>query len=226
MVMLAMIFFLALRSRGARALSFRGYHAFSLLSLAAIYGYVLLFDPWQMTPQNTRMLVPLYAHLLFWSIVAWREALRFDGRAGTATRTLCAAGVLSLLKIPAIVAVLGGAAPRTGSAWEPLRLTTRLDGNDDWRTALDRALVPLRRERGTRLEVAFVEVPTDEYLKFWVAPFLYDARTVAGDGTLLAAADVVVAPEGARIPSFVRRERIVLPGGLVRDILTRERQSP
>ena len=169
------------------------------------------------------MLVPLYAHLLFWAIVAWRDASRLDLRVGTATRIVCAVGVLSLLKIHAIVAVLGGATPRTGTSWEPLHLTTRLDGQDDWRTAVGGALLPLRKERATRLNVVFVDVPKEEYFKFWVAPFLYDARTLSGVETSLTAADVVVVPAGAQIPSFVRRERLQLPGGIARDILVRER---
>jgi hypothetical protein len=222
-VLLAVIFAVVLRKRGVRGLSFRGYHVFSLVSLAAIYGYVLLFRPFQVTAENTRMLVPLYAHLLFWAIVAWRDASQLDGRVSTATRIVCAVGVLSLLKVHAIVAVLGGATPRTGALWEPLHLTTRLDGQDDWRTAVGGALLPLRNERATRLNVVFVDVPKEEYLKFWVAPFLYDARTLSGGGTSLTAADVVVVPAEAQIPSFVRRERLQLPGGIVRDVLVRER---
>src|SRR6185369_774658 len=44
-VLLAAVFSIVLAKRGLRGLSYRGYHVFSLVSLGAIYGYVLLLDP-------------------------------------------------------------------------------------------------------------------------------------------------------------------------------------
>ena len=131
---------------------------------------------------------------------------------GAATRIVCAVGVLSLLKVHAIAAVLGGATPRTGASWEPLHLTTRLDSQDDWRTAVGTALLPLRKERATRLNVVFVDVPKEEYLKFWVAPFLYDARTRSTDGISLTSADIVVVPAGAADTFLCSARAAAAPG--------------
>jgi hypothetical protein len=222
-VLLAAVFSIVLAKRGLRGLSYRGYHVFSLVSLGAIYGYVLLLDPWQATPENTRVLVPLYAHLLVWAILAWRDASRLEGRIGMVALVVCAAGTLSLLKITAIVAVLGVTPPRTGAAWEPLRLPSGIEKREDWRSALERALAPTRESHASRLEVVFIDIPREEYLKFWVPAFLYDTRRQAGVDTSLPGADVVVAPADTEIPTLARRERLRLPGGIVRDVLVRER---
>jgi hypothetical protein len=220
LVCLAGVFTLAAAQRGIRSLSFRSFHVFSAVSLAAIYGYVLLADPWHTTPGNTRALVPLFAHVLVWTIPAWRDASRLGGRAGRAARVLAALAMLSMLKLPAIAGVLGGeTGRRSSSAWEPLRLPSAGASQRDWRTALEAALGPLRARHGGPLRVAFVDVPRREYLKLWVAAFLYDERQVVGGGDALPPVDAVVAPEGFEAPGFVRRARLRISSDATRDLL-------
>jgi hypothetical protein len=218
---LAAVFVLAAARRGVRSLSFRSFHVFSGVSLAAIYGYLLLTDPWHNTPGNTRALVPLFAHVLFWTILGWRDASRLGGRAGPAARALAAVAMLSLLKLPAIAAALGGKPPAShAGAWEPLRLPG-IGGPAarDWRADLEAALEPLRARRRGPLRVAFVGVPRGEYLKFWVAAFLYDERRVVGGGGPPPPVDAIVAPEGFAAPGFARRARLRVSSDATRDLL-------
>lgn len=226
LVCLAVVFATVVATRGLRGLSFRSYHIFSLLSLGGIYTYVLFFDPWQSTPGNTRVLVPLYAHVLFWAVLAWRDAARLAGGYRAAARAITALGILSLLKFQAIAGVLGGATPRTSASWEPLHLATSLSSRDDWRATLNRALQKQRAGRGASLRVAFVGVPRPEYLKFWVAAFLYDERRAINPGDPTPAADLVVAPAGFQAPGWVLRIRLRLPEGIVRDVLEPELGAP
>ena len=216
---LAVVFGAVLLVRGRRGLSFRSYHVFSLASLGALYGYILLFDPWNATPENSRALVPIFAHILFWTILAWRDTAQLPRSLHRAGRIIAALGMLSMLKVHAIAAVLAGASPQTGVSWEPLHLATSLSAAEDWRTALDRAVRQRRAVQGGSLRVAFVGVPQFEYVKFWVAPFLYDERRSLAPGERLPAADFVVGPESLQAPGGVLRERLRLPGGIVRDVL-------
>ncbi len=220
---LAIVFAVAAAQRGLRGLSFRSYHVFSLISLAAIYLYIVIFDPWHATPGNTRALVPLFVHLLFWAILGWREASRLGGRAGKATRILAALGILSMLKLPAIAAALGGTPRRGGDAWEPLHLTTRVAAREDWRAVLGRTLAPLRAAGNTPLRVVFVGVPRSEYLKYWVAPFLYDQRRTLAAAEPIPAADLLIAPAEWPASGWLPRQRLRLPGGLAREVLFAER---
>ena len=220
LVCLAGVFALVAARRGVRGLSFRSFHVFSGVSLAAIYGYVLVADPWHNTPGNTRALVPLFAHVLVWTILAWHDASRLGGRAGRAARVLAAVAMLSMLKLPAIAGVLGSEPPRrSADAWEPLRLPIGGPSQRDWRTALEAALEPLRARRGGPLRVAVVDVPRGEYLKLWVAAFLYDERQVVAGGAALPPVDVIVAPEGFEAPGFVRRARLRVSSEATRDLL-------
>ena len=81
----------------------------------------------------------------------------------------------------------------------------------------------MRSARAAPLTVAFIALDREEYGKFWVAPFLYDRRIRSADATSLPDADLAVAAPDTRIPSFVRREQLHLGGGIVRDVLVRER---
>jgi hypothetical protein len=219
LVALAAIFALALAQRGTRGLSFRGLHAFSAVSLAAIYGYVLGADPWHTTPGNTRALVPLFAHVLVLCLLGWREAARLEGRARPAARVLAALAMLSMLKLPAILGVLAGPAPHRSDAWEPLRLPAAGRGARAWQSELEDVLAPLRARREASLRVLLVDVPRSEYLKIWVAAFLYDERHVATSGSTLPLADVIVAPEGFEAPGFARHARLHVDPGTTRDVL-------
>ena len=224
LVCLAAVFATVLARRGLRGISFRGYHLFSFLSLAAIYAYVLYFDPWQRTPGNTRALVPLYAHVLVWAVLAWRDASRLAGGYGVVARALTALAVLSLLKFQAIAGVLGGATPRTGVSWEPLHLATSLASPEDWCAAVARVRQERRTARGAALiRVTFVDVPRPEYLKFWVAALLYDERHCTAAGEPLPPADIVIAPQGFHAAGWVVRERLRLPEGIRRDVLQPDR---
>ncbi len=222
-VCLAAVFATVLARRGLRGTSFRGYHLFSFISLAAIYAYVLCFDPWQRTPGNTRALVPLYAHVLVWAVLAWRDASRLADGYGVAARALTALAVLSLLKFQAIAGVLGGATPPTGASWEPLHLATSFASPEDWRAAVARIRQERQAAQGAALRVTFVDVPRAEYLKFWVAMFLYDERHCTAAGEPLWPSDIIIAPQGFQAAGWVVRERLRLPEGIRRDVLQPER---
>ena len=56
----------------------------------------------------------------------------------------------------------------------------------------------------------------------WVAPFLYDRRSVIVTSEPLPEADVLVAPEGSEAQGWVLRKRLRLPDGVVRDVLARD----
>lgn len=103
-----------------------------------------------------------------------------------------------MLKVHAIAVVLTGAPPQTGASWEPLRLATSLSAAEDWRTALDRAVGHRRAVHERSLRVAFVGGPQSEYVKFWVAPFLYDDRGSLAPGEPLPVEDLVVGRENAQ----------------------------
>ena len=212
-------------TRAARGLSFRSYHIFSLVSLAVIYGYILLLDPWYSTPGNTRALVPLFAHLLFWAVLAWRDAARIAGRSRVAARTLAGLAILSMLKLTAIVAVLGGTPVAPGTYWEPLHLAKSLAPREDWRAALRRVIEPLRAAKGALLEVAFVGLSRPEYVKLWVAPFLYDNRVRVGGDEIPPAADVLIVAEGTRFPKWTLAARLQIDRALAREILLPEPDS-
>lgn len=47
---------------------------FSLLSLGIIYGYIILFDPWEYTPGNSRMGVVLLSHIFIWASLFFKES--------------------------------------------------------------------------------------------------------------------------------------------------------
>jgi len=220
LVVLAGIFALAAAQRGVRGLSFRGFHVFSAVSLAGIYGYVLVADPWHTTPGNTRALVPLFAHVLVWSILGWHEAARLRGPARPAGRVLAALSMLSMLKLSAIAGVLGGPDPRrTADDWEPLRLPRSARAEPGWEATLEAALGPLRARRAAPLRVVLVDVSRREYLKLWVAAFLYDERRVVAADAPLPPADVLVAPEGFEAPGLVRRARLRVSSDTTRDVL-------
>jgi hypothetical protein len=222
LVCLAAVFGAVLATRGPSGLSCRGYHVFSLLSLGAIYGYVLLFDPWQTTPGNARVLLPLYAHILVWAVLAWRDAALLTGRLRAAARLLATIGILSMLELHSIAGFVSKAVLRTAISPTPGPPAAGVSSRDDWDAALARTLRQLRRGRQAPLRVIFVGVRHEEYRTFWVAPLLYDQRTVVAQDTPLPAADLLVAPEGFGASGWVFRERLRLPEGIVRDLLEPE----
>jgi hypothetical protein len=212
-------------TRAARGLSFRSYHIFSLVSLAALYGYILLFDPWYATPGNTRALVPLFAHLLFWGVLAWRDAARVSGRIRLASRALAAVAILSMLKLTAIAGVLVGTSETRATSWEPLHLASSLAPREDWRAALRRVTEPRRAAKGAPLEIAFVGLTRPEYVKLWVAPFLYDSRARVGADQIPPTADVLIVAEGTRFPKWKSVARLQINRAEAREILLPESGS-
>jgi hypothetical protein len=225
MVCLAIVFGAALAARGRRGLSLPSYHVFSLVSLAAIYGYILLFDPWRTTPGNARAMAPLYAHLLFWAVLAWRDASLLPGRARVAGRLIASIGILTMLKIHGIAGFAGPTALRAALSRAPIEPRSGAAAREAWRAALARALGELRDGRRGPLRVGFVDIPRREYVNVWVAPFLYDRRTAVAADEPLPAADVLLAPAGYEAGGWALRERLRLPDGLVRDVLGPARRA-
>lgn len=53
------------------------YHIFSIVSLALIYLYFVLKDPWEHTPLNSRIIFPFLFQIPFWFLIFYREIIRF-----------------------------------------------------------------------------------------------------------------------------------------------------
>jgi hypothetical protein len=186
-ITLALAFATLIAAGGRAALSLTWYHRFSLISLPVIYAHTVIFDPY--SPDNPRPLVPLYAHLLGWAILACRDTLQLmlrfpDSRQSSPAAWVAGgfalAGIVTLLTVTAISASLLGTPSPTKGKWEPVRLITSVERRVDYRDTLEHALRDRRARSATGLRVAFVGIDRWEYLKFWVAPFLYDQRS-SGD---------------------------------------------
>jgi hypothetical protein len=199
--------------------TFGRYYVFTLVSLATIYAYVLLCDPWHETPGNPRVLLPLFAHVIALGALAWSDASALDGPWRRAALTLLVIGFVSMMRFDAVGKVVCGGAPRQGEGWEPTRLATSLSAREDWRRALDEVRRALAVPGADGLAVAFVDIPHEEYLKYWVGPLLYDRRTRVSRGKAPPPADLVVAPAGAHFDGWRVRERVTLRPDIVRDLL-------
>jgi hypothetical protein len=51
---------------------------FSLASLAIIYFYIILFNPYEYTPANPRMIIPLLSHLFIWTALFFKESFNYQ----------------------------------------------------------------------------------------------------------------------------------------------------
>jgi hypothetical protein len=73
------------------------FRPFSLLSLGIIYTLIILFNPWEATFANQRMVIPLLAHAFIWAGLLFRDTLHYAARARILSRAVLIAGmVLSL----------------------------------------------------------------------------------------------------------------------------------
>jgi len=50
---------------------------FSLTSTAMLYLYIILFNPYEYTPGNPRMIIPLVSHLFIWVILFFKESFSY-----------------------------------------------------------------------------------------------------------------------------------------------------
>lgn len=57
-----------------RAAFCTAFHRFSLLSLALLYGYILIKAPWQLTPGNPRIAYTFFLHVPIWTLALWYQA--------------------------------------------------------------------------------------------------------------------------------------------------------
>jgi hypothetical protein len=80
----------------------RGLWPFSIVSLAIVYSLILLLDPWQATPGNSRMAIPAIEHAYVWAAVFFA----ISAHAGTFEKIFTRAIL--------VVALVASAYPRPG----------------------------------------------------------------------------------------------------------------
>jgi len=69
------------------------------------------------------------------------------------------------------------------------------------------------------LTVAFVGISRREYLKYWVAPFLYDRRTFVRPDQPVPQVDLLVVPAERDADGWRVRERVAVRRDVVRALL-------
>ena len=84
---------------------------------------------------------------------------------------------------------------------------------------------PRRAAKGAPLEIAFVGLTRPEYVKLWVAPFLYDSRARVGADQIPPTADVLIVAEGTRFPKWKSVARLQINRAEAREILLPESGS-
>jgi hypothetical protein len=67
---------------------------FSLLSIGIIYTLIILFNPWKCTFGNTRMVMPLFAHLFIWILILYRKSISYPNALKIITRILLISALL------------------------------------------------------------------------------------------------------------------------------------
>jgi hypothetical protein len=73
------------------------FRRFSLLSLGVIYTLIILFNPWEATFANQRMVIPLLAQAFVWAGLLFRETHHYPAGVKALSRSILIAGmVLSL----------------------------------------------------------------------------------------------------------------------------------
>jgi hypothetical protein len=73
------------------------FRPFSLLSLGIIYALIVLFNPWEATFANQRIVIPLLAHAFVWAGLLFNDTYHYAARVKVLSRTILVAGmVLSL----------------------------------------------------------------------------------------------------------------------------------
>jgi hypothetical protein len=77
------------------------FKVFSAVSLTAVYGAIVLFDPWARTFGNSRMVSPLLQHAVVWSLVLYAEVGSWGKRARTAARLMLVGGLIALVSVDA-----------------------------------------------------------------------------------------------------------------------------
>ncbi len=71
--------------------------AFSLSSLVIIYSAYLLFDPWQRTFGNERMVMPLLPHVFIWAGIFYKKIDGFPARIAVLLKVLLIACLFSMI---------------------------------------------------------------------------------------------------------------------------------
>jgi hypothetical protein len=77
----------------------RRFKVFSAVSLTAVYGSIVLFDPWARTFGNSRMVSPLLQHAVVWSLVLYAEVGSWGKRARTAARLMLVGSLIALVSV-------------------------------------------------------------------------------------------------------------------------------
>lgn len=75
---------------------------FSILSLSIIYSLFILFNPWEYTYGNTRMIIPLLSQLFIWVILFYKESFNYPKKLKMFVRTVLILSLLSMMNIKII----------------------------------------------------------------------------------------------------------------------------
>ena len=101
-----MAFFIFLFFRWNKSLEFKqegfetDFKIFSLFSLVIIYGLYMLFDPWQCTFGNGRMMMPLLPHMFIWAGIIYKNIDECPVKWQILLRIILISGVVSMIGGP------------------------------------------------------------------------------------------------------------------------------
>ena len=75
------------------------FRPFSLLSLTVIYALIILFNPWEATFGNQRMVIPLLTHAFVWAILLFKDTDYYPTHMRTLSRTILTLGLIFSLNL-------------------------------------------------------------------------------------------------------------------------------
>jgi hypothetical protein len=75
------------------------FRPFSLLSLGILYALIVLFNPWEATFANQRMVIPLLAHAFIWAPLLFKDTSSYPRWAKILSRIILVAGLILSLNL-------------------------------------------------------------------------------------------------------------------------------